>query len=105
MLKKSLVIFILVAFLLPFFAEEDGLLRAVSSAFPAFQNLCNMGDCNPNTPKCPLCPSSSSTKPYLCHETPVYLPTLTSSLVLVCVDTLSDQGFVKSIFRPPTLLS
>jgi len=105
MLRKSLVIFILVFLLFPLFAGEGKLFKAVGSTSPAFQEACNMDNCNPNMPKCPLCPSSSSINLYLNQETGAYLPILTSSLVLVCVDTLSDQGFVKSIFRPPTLLS
>jgi hypothetical protein len=105
MLRKSLVILILIVLLLPLFAEESGLFKAVSTASPAFQKPCDMDDCNPNMPKCPLCPSSRSINLYLHQETTAYLPTITSSIVLVCVDTLSDQGFVSSIFRPPTLLS
>jgi hypothetical protein len=71
----------------------------------SFQKPCDMDHCNPNMPKCPLCPSSSSINLYLNHAAEAYLPTLTSSLILVSVDTLSDQGFVKSIFHPPTSLS
>jgi len=105
MLKKSLIIFILIVLLLPLFTEEGGLFKAASNASPSFQKPCDMDGCNPNMPKCPLCPSSSSTNLYLHQEITAYPPTLTSSLILVCVDTLSDQGFVKSIFRPPTSLS
>jgi hypothetical protein len=105
MLKKSIIIFILIVLLLPLFDEEGGLFKAVSNTSPAFQNLCGMVDCNPGMPKCPLCPSFHSINLYLHQETGVYLPTLTSSLVFICVDTLSDQGFVKSIFRPPTSLA
>ncbi len=105
MLKKGLIIFILIALLLPFFAEEDGFFKAASSASPAFQNPCGMDDCNPGMPKCPLCPSFRSINLYLHQETGVCLPIFTSSLIFIRVDTLSDQGFVKSIFRPPILLS
>jgi hypothetical protein len=105
MIKKALIIFILIALPLPFFSEEAGLLKTVSGASPSFQKPCGMDDCNPAMPKCPLCPSSNSINLYLHQETGVYVPILTSSLVFVSVDTLSDQGFVKSIFRPPTLLS
>src|SRR5512136_1688969 len=105
MLKKALIIFILVAFLLPFFLEEGGLFKVVSSASPAFQKPCNMDDCTSSMPKCPLCPSSSPINLYLHQETEVCLPILTSSSIHVSVETLSDQGFVKSIFRPPASLS
>jgi hypothetical protein len=105
MLKKGLNIFISILLLLPLFAGEAGLFQAASNASPSFQKPCDMDDCNPNMPKCPLCPSSSSTNLYFHHETAAYLPILTSSLILICVDTLSDQGFVQSIFRPPTSLS
>jgi hypothetical protein len=71
----------------------------------SFQKPCDMDHCNPGMPKCPLCSSSSSINLYLNHAAEAYLPTLTSSLMVVSVDTLSDQGFVKSVFHPPTSLS
>ena len=39
---------------------------------------------------------------YLLKEREPYLPSPTFCLLLVSVNTLQDQGFVKSIFHPPT---
>ena len=39
---------------------------------------------------------------YLLKEGEPYLPAPTFCLVLVSVSTFPDQGFVKSIFHPPT---
>jgi hypothetical protein len=103
--KKILSIFILILLLLPLFAGEVGFFQAVSHAFPSFQKTCDMNDCNPSMPKCPLCPSFRSINLYLYSEATPYLPTPTFSFILLSVSTLSDQGFVKAIFRPPTITS
>jgi hypothetical protein len=67
-----------------------------------FKKPCDMDHCKPNLPKCPLCSSPGSAVPYLGQGALNYLPPLNCSFVLVCFDTLSDQGFIRSIFRPPT---
>ncbi len=72
-----------------------------TSPGPGFKKPCDMDHCKPNLPKCPLCSSPGSAVPYLGQGALEYLPPLNSSFVLVCLDTLSDQGFVRSIFRPP----
>ena len=69
---------------------------------PGFKKPCDMDHCKPNLPKCPLCSSPGSAVPYLGQGALNYLPPLNCSFVLVCFDTLSDQGFIRSIFRPPT---
>jgi len=105
MLKRTINIFISFSLVLLLFSGATVFPQAVRNNSASFQKPCNMDDCNPGMPKCPLCPSSSSINLYLHQETGAYLPILTSSLIFICVDTLSDQGFVKSIFRPPTSLS
>ncbi len=52
----------------------------------------------------PVCPDSpfSDYDDYLLKEGDPYLPAPTFCLALVSVSTLPDQGFVKSIFHPPT---
>jgi hypothetical protein len=105
MLKRSINILISISLVLPLFSGIAVFPQAVNNHPSSFQKPCNMDDCNPNMPKCPLCPSFSSINLYLNNEVGAYLPILDSSLVLVCVEILFDQGFVKSIFHPPTLLS
>jgi hypothetical protein len=105
MLRKGLNIFIAVLLLLPHFAGGTGLFQAASDASPSFQKTCDMTDCNPYMPKCPLCPSFGSISLYFLHESAAYLPPPVSSFVFVSTHTLSDQGVVKTIFRPPTSLS
>ena len=105
MSKRIINVFISISLMLSLFSGVAVFPQVVNNNLSSFQKPCDMDDCNPNMPKCPLCPSSSSINLYLYHEAGAYLPILTSSLILVCVDTLSDQGFVKSIFHPPTSLS
>jgi len=55
----------------------------------------------------PVCPDSSFSdcnedEDYLLKEGGPYLPAPTFYLALVSVSTLPYQGFVKSIFHPPT---
>ena len=70
-----------------------------------FQKTCDMDHCNPNLPKCPLCPSSGSANLVLHLDSGLYLPILASSMLSISHVVLSDQGFVKSIFHPPTMIS
>jgi len=100
-----LSIFISILLLLPLLAGVVGFSLTVSNDPPSFQKPCDMKDCNPNAPKCPLCPSSGSVNLYLNHEAAAYLPILASSFILDSVSTLSDQGVIKGIFRPPTATS
>jgi len=102
MLKKGLNIFISTLLLLPLLTGGGGFFQTVNNDPPSFQNPCDMNHCNPHMPKCPLCPSPSSTNLYFSEEMGAYLPTLTSLFILITIDNLSDQGFVKSIFHPPT---
>ena len=104
MLKKALIIFMSILLLLPLLTGAVGFSQTVNNDPPSFQKPCDMDHCNPYMPKCPLCPSSSSHIPYLPNGARIYLPTLNSSFNLVSLESLSDQGFVKSIFHPPTSL-
>lgn len=73
-----------------------------TSTGAGFKKPCEMDHCSPNLPKCPLCPSFGSATPYLNQGVSDYLPPPASSSVWVSPDTLSSQGFIRSIFRPPT---
>jgi hypothetical protein len=105
MLKKGLNIFISILLLMPLFTEVVGFPQRADSDPPSFQKPCDMDQCNPQMPKCPLCPSSGSISLYFYHGAESYLPVFTSSLAAVDINTFSDQGFVKSIFHPPTTFS
>ena len=87
------------------FTSLSGSSCGKTSDGPGFKKPCEMDHCSPNIPKCPLCPSFGSQAPCLNQGTLAYLPPLDSSFVSVCLDTLSDQGFIGSIFRPPTSIS
>ncbi len=111
MLKKSINIFMSVFLLLPLLTGMSGsygesflvqIFLEDNHPQTSFKKPCDMDDCNPNMPKCPLCPSSGSTSLYLHNGTGAYLPTPIFFLIQLSVNTLSDQGFVKRIFRPPT---
>jgi len=72
-----------------------------SSTAPSVKKPCDMDDCKPNLPKCPQCPSSGSVVSFLNQEASDYLPPLNSSFIVVCAEILLNQGFVRSVFRPP----
>jgi hypothetical protein len=105
MLRKALNIFISILLLLPLFTGGVGFFQAANKYSTSFQKPCDMNDCNPSMPKCPLCPSSSPTNLYFQHEAGAYLPVLASSFIEDSVSTLSDQGVIKGIFRPPIATS
>jgi hypothetical protein len=115
MSRKPLKLSVSLLVLLPFFMGMFSFPGAITaftpmsqppcgktSPGPGFKKPCDMDHCKPNLPKCPLCSSPGSAVPYLGQGALEYLPPLNSSSVLVYLDTLSDQGFVRSIFRPPT---
>jgi hypothetical protein len=107
MLRKALNIFISISLLLPVFTGGFSFFSPINNDPPSFQKPCNMDDCdmdhcNPYLPKCPLCPSSNSFIQLFRQEVADYLPTPTSSFILFTLGTLSDQGFVRAIFHPPT---
>lgn len=96
-----------------------GIVTFFSPAFPSllpenshqnmrFQKACDMSHCNDHCnsnmpkPKCPLCPSSGSANLVLHLDSGFYLPILTSSMVSISHILLTDQGFVRPIFHPPT---
>jgi hypothetical protein len=64
---------------------------------------CDMDECYPHSPKCPLCSSSPSIFQYVVQEIDSYLPIPTPSLLKLSTDTFSEQEFVTSVFRPPTI--
>jgi hypothetical protein len=70
----------------------------------SFRAPCGMNHCSPAAPKCPLCPSSNSSTPFIhAHRgAEVFLPRL--SFTIATPQSLSDQGFVRSVFRPPASL-
>jgi hypothetical protein len=105
MSKKSLNIIISILLMLPLLTGAEEFPQTVGSSVPAFQDLCHTDQCNPKMPKCPLCPSAGSTNLYFYHGLESYLPLFTYSLATVDFDSLSDQGFVRAIFHPPTTLS
>ena len=73
-----------------------------ASGGPGLEKPCEMDHCSPDLPKCPLCPSFGFANPYLHQGVSDYLPPPDFSFTLASLDTLSDQGFIRSIFRPPT---
>ena len=109
MLRKLLNIFISILLLLPLWTGMPGSFGSgkVNDLQIHFQKPCDMDDCdmancNSQTPKCPLCPSPTSFAQLFRQEMADYLPTPTSSFILLTLGTLSDQGFVRAIFHPPT---
>jgi hypothetical protein len=61
-----------------------------------------MGCCNPDSTLCPFCFTSNSVYTYLHKEAVSYLPMLTSSFILIDLNTLLDQDTIKTVYHPPT---
>jgi hypothetical protein len=107
MSKKITHVLMSILVLLPFFTAAPGFPQLANNDLPSFQKTCDMDhcdmdNCNPDMPKCSLCPSSGSFIQLFRYELADYLPTPTSSYILLTSGTLSDQGFVRTIFHPPT---
>ena len=116
MMRKAINVSLSILLLLPLFSGvpvSSALAKSLPSsseicsrdngANARFQKPCDMDHCN-SLPRCPLCPSSGSVNPYLYQGSEVDLPPLLPSFIIVSPDAFSDQGFVSSIFRPPTSL-
>lgn len=102
MLKATLNIFISILLLQHLFVGAAPFSQPVDQPYASFQKPCDMDHCNPYMQKCPLCPTSNSTIPLFHQATIFYLPAISSSFISLHEDSLSDQGFVKAIFHPPT---
>lgn len=107
MLKKALNIFVSILLLQSLLVGSAVFSQPIDQSSTSFQKPCDMDHCDmdhssPNTPKCSLCPSFNSFVPYLSSEVRIDLPASPSSFILVSINTLSDQGVVKTIFHPPT---
>jgi hypothetical protein len=111
-----LICLLLLPALFPGMLNYLGMGTSLSSSFDlfpcntetSFQKPCDMDHCdmdhsNPGVPKCPLCTSSGTTALYLHQETGTCLPVPVSSFIQISCPKIYDQGFVKSIFHPPTL--
>jgi len=59
---------------------------------------------NPQEPLCPLCPSLYSFNPYLPNGGEIFFIPQVSPLITLPLETIRDQGYLGSIFRPPTSL-
>jgi hypothetical protein len=108
MLRKLINILISILLVVPLWTGTPSSLGLAKNSDPQvrFQkpcdmNPCDMDDCAPRMPKCPLCPTSGSFVPYLSNGSGIISPILNSSLTHTRDNTLSDQGVVKVIFRPP----
>jgi hypothetical protein len=103
MLRKTSNILVSLLLLLPFFTGAGEFFYLSNNDTASFQEPCHMDQCNPYTPKCPLCPSVSSISLIFDQEGLIYLPTFNPSYIQIISETLTDQGFTKSIFHPPTV--
>jgi hypothetical protein len=66
------------------------------------QAHCNTEQCNPCIPESPYCPYFEDIDPFLHQEMEPCQPRAVSLSLPVAPEALFDQGFVRSIYRPPT---
>ena len=67
------------------------------------QSSCDTSQCDSQIPECPNCVSmEDSIDPFLPEDTNIYQKEVVSALILLTPEGLLDQGFVRSIFHPPT---
>ena len=115
-MKRIINICISILLMMPFLSGMVTPLEAGNDLFSffqtsqfGFQKLCDtmpcngMTSCTPHIPKCPHCPFSNCIDHYFRNEVGIHLPLPSSPFILLSASTLSDQEFVKSIFRPPML--
>ena len=66
------------------------------------QSPCDTNQRDPRAPECPSCVSlEDSIDPFLHEDTETYQLKAVSPLIPIATEVLLDQGFVRSIFRPP----
>jgi len=66
------------------------------------QSPCDTCPIGPLMPECSHGLSFEEIDPFLHEGTESYQPKTLSSLILIAFEAFLDQGFVRSIFRPPT---
>lgn len=87
------------------FLVGDIAFGEASEVFPPYSSgagcndSCHTNSCKPQ--QCSLCHSSCSSHLYFFGRVETPLPNLDSHLIEISLQILPDQGFVKSIFRPP----
>lgn len=105
--KKVLKYFMPALVLIFLFTGTSNSFQTVDAGLPSsvhFENSCDMCCCNSENPACLLCMTSNSNGLYLPKKTDLYLPMSPNSLILIDINTLPDQGFVKTIYHPPTFI-
>lgn len=100
MIKKRLNHFASILLILPLLMVGLSFSPWEEHSFVGTQGPCDRDQCN--TSECPVCPSSCSIDPYIKQEPESYHQLVISPFTVIPPNTLSDQGYVKSIFRPPT---
>ncbi len=66
------------------------------------ESSCDNESGNHQPPFCPLCPSIYSFTPYLPNGDETFFTDSVSLFITPYLETLTDQGYIKSVFRPPT---
>jgi len=104
MFKKGLNIFTAALLLLLLFRGTSYSHQALDEVnFPqiSVEKKCSMDCCGSRSAACPLCMTSYSIGLFFLKKAELYIPILSYSVISIDLDTLSDQGFLKSICHPP----
>jgi hypothetical protein len=102
MLWRLLSTILVVLVIIPSLLGAHDFSRLGENPVSGSQSPCDTSPCGPLMPERSHGLSFEEIDPYLYEGTEPYQPKTLSSLILIAPEAFLDQGFVRSIFRPPT---
>jgi len=102
MLRKAINILLLALVILPSLLGAHDFSQLGNIPGSRSQSPCDTCPIDPLMPECSHGLSFEEIDPFLHEVTESYNPKTLSSLILIASEAFLDQGFVRSIFRPPT---
>ena len=104
MLWRLISTILVVLVILPPLLGAHDFSRLGKNPVSGSQSPCDTGSSGPLMPECSHGQFFEEIDPFLHEGTEPFQPKALSSLILIAPDALLDQGFVRSIFRPPTAI-
>jgi hypothetical protein len=102
MLWRLISTILVVLVIIPSFLGAHDFSQLGKDPVSGSQGPCDTGSNGPLMPECSHGQSFEEIDPFLHEGTEPFQPKTLSSLILIAPEAFLDQGFVRSIFRPPT---